>query len=159
MGETTEESVGKLEGELEVERVISGEVVKLFRHKGTVAYLDGPVYDFGATTVAFKENPVPVTDDSNKRIGFAQLTLTRNERGARYVVADITIDYATETRLLAETGEIKLYPRLFGTMRFAAIPLFDFQQPLTPTYLRLDGIQISRLPPNDIRVPRFGSAL
>jgi hypothetical protein len=158
MSENTQENVGTLDGDAPVERVITQDEVKLYRSKGVVTYLDGGIYDFGAASVTFKANPVPVLNDDNKTIGFASVTVVRDESGRRSLVADIAIDYSTEERLLAETGE-KLWPRVFGTMRFAALPLFDFQQRLTPTYLRIDGIQISRVAPSDERIPRFGQVL
>lgn len=158
MSENTEESVGALDGEAPVERVVVQEEVKLFRARQVVSYLDGPVYDFAAASLGFNGSPLPVFDEHMKKIGFASTTVVRDD-GARRIFADISIDYATETRLLAETGSVKLYPHLFGQMKFGAIPLFDFHQRLTPTYLRIDGIQISRLRPSDERISVFGSPL
>lgn len=156
MGENTEESVGTLDGEAAVERVIDGDQVKLYRARQVVAYLDGPIYDFAAASLGFNASPLPVFDGDMKRIGFASTTVVRDERGHRSLVADISIEYATEERLLAETQSVKLYPRFFGTMKFGAIPLFDFYQRLTPTYLRIDGIQITRLRPVDERIVALG---
>jgi hypothetical protein len=160
MTENKEETVGDLDGEIPVERVIDGDQVKLYRTRQVVAYLDGPVYDFGAASVTFGENPIPVYTDEMKKIGFAQVSIVRRgSDGVRHIVADIAIDYATEERLLAETQSEKLYPRVFGQMRVAAMPLFDFFQPITPLSLRIDGIQLSRVRTRDERISFFGSPL
>lgn len=160
MAENKEEVVGDLDGEVPVERVINGDEVKLYRAHQVVAYLDGPIYDFGAASVAFGVNPLPVYTDEMKQIGFAQASIVRRgSDGMRYIVADIAIDYATEERLLAETGSEKRYPWVFGQMKVAAVALFDFHTRLTPLNLRIDGIQLSRLCPNDERISAFGSPL
>ncbi len=159
MGEINDDVVGDLAGDADVDRVILQDEVKLFRARQTVAYLDGGVYDFAACSVTFGANPVPVYNDEMKQLGFASMSLLLDEGLRRRLFADISIDYATEERLLTETKSVKLYPRVFGQMRFPAMALFDFAQKLTPTYLRIDGIQLSRLPSNDPRVLPFGDLL
>lgn len=155
MIENAEESVGILDGAPDVERVIVQDEVKLYRVRTTVAYLDGEVFDFGPTSVSFATNPLPVVNDEGRQIGFASPSVVL-EGGPRRLTAEIAIDYATEERLLAETKSERRYPRIFGTMRMAAMPLFDFQQKLTPLMLRVDAIQISRLQPSDERIVPFG---
>ncbi len=99
--EDNEETVGKLEGELAVERVFLQEDVKLYRVKTVVANIeDGRIY--GA------RNPVPVRNDDWKLIGFADV----HQEGYR-LIGELAIDYATEERLLIETGSERFYPRCY----------------------------------------------
>jgi hypothetical protein len=156
MSESTEESVGILEGEPNVSRVIVQDEVKLYRVRATIAYLDGGVFDFGPTSVTFKSNPTPVYNDDNQQIGFADVGVVVAGNSGRRIEAAIAIDYATEERLLAETKSERLYPRLFGSMKMAGSALFDFQARLVPFTLRIDGIQISRRAPADERIVPFG---
>lgn len=130
--------------------------VRLFRRKVVLAYLDSPVYDFEPTEIEFQNQPVPVYGEDMKPLGHAAVYLDRTGAGVQRLVADVTIDAASEERLLAETQQVKLYPRLFGVLAVAAIPLFDFHAPITPVRLRLDGVVLSRRAPADGRVPPFG---
>lgn len=78
------------------DKVFTDEDVKLFEVKGTVSYLDDstrPVYS----------NPVQVIDSNGTIVGYVSLRKVRDE-----LVADGTIDYATEARLLVQVGE-KVY--------------------------------------------------
>lgn len=136
-------------------RVITQDEVKLYRTRMTVAYLDGPVYDFGPTSVAFAASPTPVYNDDNQQIGFASLSVEKTEAGRR-IVAEIAIDYSTPERLLAETQSEKLFPWLFGAMRAAQLPVFDFQGQLPILGLMVHGVQFSRLPPTDTRICPLG---
>lgn len=155
MQDNAQDSVTKLDGEPAVSRVIIQDEVKLYRARLTVAYLDGGVYDFGPTSVSFAQQPTPVYNDEHQAIGFAALSVERTENGRR-IVAEVTIDYATPERLLAETQSEKLYPWIFGSMRMAQIPLFDFQARLVPMTLVVHGVQFSRLRPTDERVGALG---
>jgi len=150
MDNNREEEVGKLNGTPAVDRAYTQEETKLFRRKAVLTYLDGPVYDFDLDRVEF-ENPVPVYGSDMKKLGFAMVSVEDNR-----ILADITIDYSTEERLLAETGSTDLFPRFFGRMGVPAMALFDFQAPTQVLQLMLDGIQLSPDKPADPRLGRFG---
>ena len=91
------EDIGKLDGELAVERVILQEEAKIFR-------AEGPVLVEGLLTEA-TGLPIPVYSYDGKRIGFASLTF--NGRGQQAVA--MNLEYASEERLLIETGCENLY--------------------------------------------------
>ncbi len=128
---------------------------RLFTKLVLLAYLDSPVYDFGPTEIDFKSDPLPVYSEDMKPLGFAAVSMDTRCDTPR-LVAIVVIDAASEERLLAETKQVKLYPRLFGAMAMAGMPLFDFHAQLRPMKLRLDGIMLSRYAPTDKRVPPFG---
>jgi hypothetical protein len=155
MSDKTEESVGSLTGPAAIERVFTQEETKVFSARAVLAYLDGPVFDFGACSVAFVSNPLTVFSDEMRPIGYAAPSIVTTAGGRRVLAAEVTIDYATEERLLVETGEA-LYPRVFGTMKIPGMALLDFQQRFVPLNLRIDGIQLSRRAPADERIVPFG---
>lgn len=139
------------------EREVKQEDVRLFRAKTALSYLDSAVYDFAPTEVEFQQNPVPVYGEDMKQVGYASVYLDQTAGGVQRLMADVTIDGATEERLLAETQSVKLYARPFGLMAVAAMPLFDFQARITPVRLRIDGVQLIRQKPFDERLAPFGS--
>src|SRR5688572_30335510 len=96
-----QEPIGDVSGEIAFDKVINLNDVKLFRRKAVVAYLEGAVYDFGPASVSF-DNPVPVFDDDDKKLGYAVLKKEGNR-----LIADISIDYQCEERLLIENGDVK----------------------------------------------------
>lgn len=139
-----------------IDRLIVQDEVKLYRTRVVLAYLDGPVFDFTGTAVIAGEDPVPVFGDGGqKAIGMATLDVEQ-ARGTTRLVANIAIDYASEERLLAETKTKEIYPRFFGGLAFTPMPLFDFQKPLAPLKLRVDGIVLSRERPHDAQIPALG---
>jgi len=140
-----------------IDRVILQDEVQLYRTRVILAHLDGPVFDFGPTTVEFPDMPVPVfADDGRTQLGFASVSLEQYVREGHRLMADLSIDYACEERLLAETRSRQIYPRIYGKLSVAAIPLFDFQAPLVPTKLLVQGIVLSRRRPADERIPALG---
>ena len=143
--------------EQQVVKEIKQEDANLFRTKAVLVYLDSPVYDFSATEISFPQNPVPVySEDREKHLGFATLYLdTRG--GIQRIVAEIITDYATEERLLIETGEIRLYPRFYGRQGFRAQAMFDFTKPLEVFTLTVDGIILSTAKPADTRIAPLGT--
>lgn len=155
MSESTQERPSTIEGEPAIERVILQEEVKLYRTKSAIAFLDGPVYDFAPATVEFGRSPLPVYSDDMKQLGFAEVKLEKTATG-QSLIADMTIDYACEERLVAETQQERRWPRLFGRMSVPAFPVFDFQQRIPVVKLVVDGIVISRDAPGDTRVVPFG---
>lgn len=139
-----------------IDRVILQDEVQLYRARVVLAVLDGPVFDFGPTTVEFPDGPVPVfADDGRTQLGFASVAMELGNGHFR-LMADLSIDYACEERLLAETRSRQIYPRLYGKLSVAAIPLFDFQAPLVPTKLLVQGIVLSRRRPADERIVALG---
>lgn len=159
MSENTEENVGQLDGETPIERVILQDDVKLFRYRAVLAYLDGSVYDFSQAKISFENDLVPVfSEDRSRHLGFAKVEL-ETVGGSKRLIADISIDYASEERLLAETQEVKVYPRICGRQGFPVIALFDFQGRLPVTFLRVDGVILSRKRPTDERVVAFGTTV
>lgn len=145
------EDLAQFDNPLEVDRVITEEDAHLFRAHGVLAYLDGPVYNFSSTLFEL-ENPTPVYDDDQKKIGFATVAI---ENDPKRIVADIVIDYATEARFLAQMDIVPMYARVFGGMGIPAMPLFDFAKPLQILKLVLKGIQLSRHAPADERITKL----
>lgn len=119
---------------------------RLFRARTVLTYLDTGTFNVKGAKIIFRDAPTPIFDSDDDQIGFASL---RNE-GDR-IEADLTIEYDTEERLLAET-ESGLYARYFGSMTFGALPLLDLQKPLTVLALRVDGIKLTTHKPTDLRL-------
>lgn len=155
MSDSKEESVGDLSGSAPVDRVVLQDEVKLFRVRAVLTYLDGPVYDLPGK-VSFGQSPVPVySDDMVRLLGFATVVLDRDGVAPR-LVADLSLDYACEERLLVETQSAGLFARVFGSLTCAPMPLFDFQAPILAISLRIDGIQLTMTPPVDPRLEPLG---
>lgn len=131
--------------------------VRLYTAKTVLSYMDSEVYDLGPTQIEFRQNPVPVYGEDMKQLGYANVYMDATSGGIQRLMADVSIDAATEERLLAETQSVRLYARIFGVMGCAAMPLFDFQARVVPVRLRLDGVQLSRLKPTDERLAPFGA--
>ena len=148
------EPIGKLDGQVDIERVIVQDEVKLWRSHAVLSYLDGPVYDFDGALVEIV-NPVPVFSDDMKRIGFATASIEYLGHDPHRIVADLILDYATEERFLTEMNIKPLYPRIFGRLALPAMPLFDFRSPIKISKLVLQGIQISHNPPADPRLNKL----
>lgn len=144
------EALPKLDLETPVDSVVLQDEVKLFRLRATLIYLDGHVFDFNYVDVSALP-PVPVHDQANRRIGFASVEALQGP--PEQLVADIVIDYATEERLLIETGE-KLYAFCFGHLKIRqdANGVFDLHRPLPVELLTVDGIQLLRRTPTDSRI-------
>jgi hypothetical protein len=160
MSVENENGIGALDAESAVDRVITQDEVKLYRFSCVLAHLDGPVYDFSSCTLRLDKNPMPVYSDDMKQIGFASVEPVRLATHKIIgIKANVSIDYSTEERLLLETHSVKLYPRVFGAMSVGNMAVFDFQRPLTPMTLRIDGIQVSRNRPQDQRIDAIGWAL
>lgn len=151
MLEDPQEPVGALPDKTEIERVLVQDEVKLYRARCVIAYLDGGVYDFSDTELSIA-NPLPVYSDDMRQLGFASATL---ENGR--VIADLAIDYACEERLLIESKDARIFPRVFGTMSLPQMLVFDFQVRLQVLKLDLHGIKLTRLEPVDDRLSPVGT--
>lgn len=151
-----DEPIGPLEGEVPIERVVVMEETRLYRAKAVLAYFDSPVFDLSRTSFSCDSDPVEVYDASGRRIGFARVEVDQTWGGSPRIVADISIDYATEERFLAETKSEKIYARFFGRLTLPATPLFDFHKPLVPSKLSIDGVMLTRDRPTDPRLEPFG---
>jgi hypothetical protein len=137
--------------EIPIEKVTLQEEVKLFRCTTVLAYTDSKV--FGLRSTEFEiPNPVPVHDQNNRRVGFALVEIKQGF-GGRYLQAEISMDYATEERLLVQNGE-RLWAYAFGTLRVnpKSLQVFDFQRPLTVEHLKIEGVQILARAPTDHRL-------
>lgn len=145
-----EEEVEPLAGVPAVERVVTEEDGRTFRCRALVAYLDSEVYDLDGVTVGFS-NPVPVRGISNQVIGFANLWVD----GGR-ILADASIEYASEERLLAETQSQRLYARPYGRLAVDPMPVFEFHARLPVRSLVVDGLQLLPDVPADARAVPFG---
>ncbi len=84
--------------------------------------------------------PLTPVLSSGKTIGFASVFI---ESGL--IMADLSLDYATEERLVIETKSNKLYPRLNAKVHLGAVynvepetgtPLIDFDA--SPTIVQMD---------------------
>jgi hypothetical protein len=149
------EPIGELDDSAPIDRVLNLDEARLFRRKTVLAYIDGPIYDFGPTDITVG-SPLPVEDDNGKIIGFGSVDIEKTLTGHR-LIAEIAIDYNCEERLLVETGSEKRYARVHGAMKVPAMPVFDFQAKMPVMSLAIRGIQLSRLAPSDERLKPFGA--
>lgn len=147
MDQTADPIVEHPQEEVKVERPeeVADENTRLYRARTVLTYLDSGAFNMRGAKLGWR-SPTPVQDSDGNEIGFASL---RNE-GDR-IEADLTIEYDTEERLLAETGS-GLYARFFGSMTFGALPLLDLQKPLIVLAMRVDGIKLTTHKPADLRL-------
>lgn len=138
----------KLEIDGPVDSVAVQDEVKLFRLHATVTIFDGDVYNFSGAECVF-ESPLPVYNQNEKKIGFASAEMVQGPPSR--LVADLTIDYATEERLLIETGE-KLYVYPIADVDFVDVGALDFQVPLRVATVKVRGLQLLRRKPKDVRI-------
>lgn len=154
MSENTEESVGKLEGELAVEKVYTQEETRLYRCRAILAFLDdSSVFDMNDSVVSSRDTPIPVENDDGKLLGFATIEVVGDR-----LLADIAIDYSTPERLVAETrdGE-RHFARIVGTLFIEDAVFVDVQPSLIKAQeLQVDKIVLSTKRPPDARLQAFG---
>jgi hypothetical protein len=81
---------------------------RTYRTKTALGKLDGPYYNMTITPSDF----VPICSN-NKVVGYACVYV---ENGA--ILADLSLEYATEERLVIETRSSKLYAGLSGRIEF-----------------------------------------
>jgi hypothetical protein len=158
MSETTEDNeIGKLEGQVEIERVILQEEVKTFSAKVALAYFDGPVFDFSRCTFRTQDSLIPVYDSYGKKLGFANVYVDTVGETSR-LVGDMSIDYACEERLLIENGDIKYYARVSGFYKIDhEYEYLDFKNPIKPHSLVVTSITLTTTPGKDPRLGPVGS--
>lgn len=108
-------------------------VDRTLRIHAVLGKLEGPY----ATMEIVSDIAVPVMSQG-KTVGFASVY---KDTGA--IVADISLDYATEERLVIETRSGKLFPRLDATLHFGGVyqwldegPVVSFSG--TPSVTQLD---------------------
>lgn len=132
-----------LSGEVVVDKSFDGET-PVFERTGTILYLDdvseGNLY--AGAEVAF-ENPVPVYDDSDKMIGFADLSVS-----GKAVDAHCFLDYHTPERLSIETASEKIYPSLVAQEQL--IEMDDGKWHVM--YSLINSIQLLKVPQPDSRI-------
>jgi hypothetical protein len=147
-----EETIGILDGELSIDRVIVDSEVKVYRTKVVLAYLNSSVYDFVWTSFTVSNDGlVPVCSDDGRKLGFATVTRENNR-----IVADLCIDYASEERLMAETRSVKIYPRLRGRLTVPSEPFLDFQALIKPLAIVIEGVVLSTTSPTYASSPVLG---
>lgn len=135
-----------------IERVITEEEGKTYRARAAlVKTLEGPfdTKNFQGFTFA---NPVPVLSADGRNIGFANL-----EWDGRQLMAEVVIEYASQERLLAETGQ-KIYARPEGYVALAASKnaYVDFQELIEVTHARIEAIRLTTDAPRDVSIDPLG---
>lgn len=138
---------------LEDIKVFNQDETKLYRARALLAILDSDVYEIDRGGIQTR-GPLPVEAEDGRRIGFASVFFDGDK-----MFADISIDYASPERLLAETQSIKLYARPWGAMAVVNSPLFDFHAKLIVRQLFINGIVLSTQAPSDGRIAPFGAAV
>lgn len=135
-----------------IERVITEEDGKTYRARAClVKTIEGPFATDGFRGFSFP-NPVPVHSVDGRRIGFAEL-----EWDGKQLMAEVVIDYASQERLLIETGE-KLYARPVGVvvLKNTDDPCIDFQDPIEIVRARVEKVLLTTTAPRDERIDPLG---
>jgi hypothetical protein len=131
--------------------------IKLYRARIVLDYVDRTAYDLSKTKYRVPADaPVKVFDGDDRLIGFGSIVFVKN-----HFEADIAVDYATEERLLIETGEIKIYGRLRGHLqmprRLEDQYVLDLQSKPAVDTMVVSDIILSRVKPGDDRVLPVGA--
>jgi hypothetical protein len=83
-----------------------------YRTSAILGYLsDSPHFDFSKAEFLYN-NPLVVKSEDGRTIGHAVVHIDENWK----VLADIFLIYSTPERLEIETGAMRWYPRILGTM-------------------------------------------
>lgn len=134
---------------------VTPENTKVFEVPGIFGYFDSNVYNFDAITISETWN-VPVIADDGRKLGYANVGIVGDPGGLR-LEGTMFIDYATEERLLIETGSMQLWPRISGALFFDVPSRFlDLAKPVAVRGFFLREIVLSPECSADTRLPYAG---
>lgn len=151
------EEPGKLDGAPVIERVLTEEQLRTYSARVVVTYLDSDVFDLRNSQIIFRENPIPVMGLSGDRIGFASVWVD-GYASHQHVVAQLSLVYDSEERLLIETKSAYIYAYLTGRVMGVDLhhAFMDFCRPVEVAAIIVDSIRLDTRAPHDRRLQAVG---